>query len=88
MTGDAVLGRLLALCAQTAGADRTPLDAGPETPLREGGFWPGSVALLELIVAAETEFGVEFDPTRDFDEAPLLTVGSFAACISARLSGT
>jgi hypothetical protein len=38
-----------------------------------------------LIVAAETEFGVEFDPTRDFDEAPLRTVGSFAACIGARL---
>jgi acyl carrier protein len=88
MTGDPVLGRLLALCAQMAGADRTPPDVGPETPLREGGFWLDSVALLELIVAAETEFGVEFDPRRDFDEEPLRTVGSFAACISARLAGT
>jgi acyl carrier protein len=85
MTNATVLGRLLALLGQIAGADRTPADAGPETPIREGGFWLDSVALLELIVAAETEFGVEFDPTRDFDEAPLRTVGSFAACIGARL---
>jgi acyl carrier protein len=87
MTNAAVVGRLLPLLARVAGADRTPADAGPETPLREGGFWLDSVALLELIVAAETEFGVEFDPTRDFEEAPLRTVGSFAACIGARLAG-
>ncbi len=80
MTNATVLGRLMALLGRIAGADRTP-----ETPIREGGFWLDSVALLELIVAAETEFGVEFDPTRDFDEAPLRTVGSFAACIGARL---
>ena len=85
MTNATVLGRLMALLGRIAGADRTPVDAGPETPIREGGFWLDSVALLELIVAAETEFGVEFDPTRDFDEAPLRTVGSFAACIGARL---
>ena len=85
MTNATVLGRLMALLGRIAGADRTPADAGPETPIREGGFWLDSVALLELIVAAETEFGVEFDPTRDFDEAPLRTVGSFAACIGARL---
>lgn len=88
MTNTAVLGRLLVLLSRTAGAGRMPADAGPETPIREGGFWLDSVALLELIVAAESEFGVEFDPTRDFDEAALRTAGSFADRIAARLAGT
>ena len=88
MTNAAVSGRVLALVSRVAGAGRTPADAGPDTPIREGGFWLDSVALLELIVAAETEFGVQFDPTCDFDEEPLRTVGSFASCIAARLTGT
>ncbi len=88
MTNAAVLERLLVLLSRTAGADRTPAVVGPETPIREGGFWLDSVALLELIVAAETDFGVELDPTRDLDEATLRTAGSFAACIAVRLAGT
>ena len=87
MTNAAVHGRLLVLLRRVAGADRTPADAGPDTPIREGGFWLDSVALLELIVAAESEFGVEFDPTRDFEEEPLRTVGSLAARITDRLAG-
>jgi len=87
MTNAAVHGRLLVLLSRVAGPDRTPADAGPDTPIREGGFWLDSVALLELIVAAESEFGVEFDPTRDFEEEPLRTVGSLAARITDRLAG-
>jgi hypothetical protein len=36
MTDTAVLGRLLVLLSHTAGVGRTPADAGPDTPIREG----------------------------------------------------
>jgi hypothetical protein len=38
-------------------------------------------------VAVETEFEVDFDPTTDFGEAALRTVGTLAAVIEDRMRG-
>ena len=55
-------------------ADRSPLDAGPETPLTEGGFELDSVNLLKTILACEETFQVRFDPDTDFTDQTLETV--------------
>jgi hypothetical protein len=52
-----VLERVQALVVGIAGPDRTPPDAGPDTPLIHGGFWLDSVSLLELIIACEAGSG-------------------------------
>ena len=80
-----VLGRLEKVVRELAGPARTgPLDAA--TPLRDGGLWLDSVALLELVVAVEREFGVDFEPT-DLSDASLRTLGSLAEVIERRLAG-
>lgn len=84
MTDPAAMDRLLKIVADVAGPGRTPTDLGPGTPLRDGGVWLDSVGLLELIVAAEAEFDVSFDPTSDFGNAALATVGSLGAVIDRR----
>jgi acyl carrier protein len=76
----------MTILADVAGPGRVPAGAGGETPLRDGGFWLDSVALLELVVAVESEFGVDFDPATDFGEAALRTVGSLTAVIERRLA--
>jgi acyl carrier protein len=81
----AVVDRLLKIVAEIAGPGRTPADLGPHTPLRDGGVWLDSVALLELIVASEAEFAVSFDPMSDFGDGALATVGSLGAVIDRRL---
>jgi acyl carrier protein len=86
MTSRSVPDRLKAILREVAGPGRTPPALGAETPLRAGGFWFDSVALLELIVAVETEFGVDFDPATDFGDAALRTVGSLTAVIERRLA--
>ena len=81
----AVVDRLMKIVADVAGPGRTPADLGSHTPLRDGGVWLDSVGLLELIVAAEAEFDVSFDPTSDFGDAALDTVGSLGEVIDRRL---
>lgn len=85
MTDPGVVDRLLKIVAEVAGPGRTPADLGPHTPLRDGGVWLDSVALLELIVASEAEFAVSFDPTSDFGDTALATVESLGAVIDRRL---
>jgi acyl carrier protein len=74
MTSPLTLERVQAIVAQVAGASRTPVHAGPETPLVDGGFWLDSVHLLEAIMACEAEFGIIFDPDIDFTGTHLSTV--------------
>jgi acyl carrier protein len=74
MTRPLSLERVQAIVAHAAGPGRTPADAGPGTPLLDGGFWLDSVHLLEAIIECETEFGVIFDPDTDFTGAHLRTV--------------
>ena len=85
MTDPAVLDRLMKIVVDVAGPGRTPSDLGPHTLLRDGGVWLDSVGLLELIVATEAEFDVSFDPTSDFGDAALATVGSLGDVIDRRL---
>ena len=86
MSTASLVPRVLAVLARVAGPERTPPGAGADTPLAGGGFWLDSVALLEVIVACETEFDVSFDPDTDLTPEALATVGSLAQLVAARLS--
>ena len=86
MTDPVVVDRLLKIVAEVAGPARTPETLGVGTTLRDGGLWLDSVALLELIVAVESEFEVDFDPASDFAEGALESVGSLAAMIGRRMT--
>ncbi len=86
MTADAVVPRLIDVVSRIAGPGRAPAGAGRETPLVNGGYWLDSVALLELIVACETEFGIAFDPDADLRHGALATLGSLAGIIEAKRS--
>ena len=52
-----ILDRLEKIVRQVAGAARASGALDASTPLRDGGLWLDSVALLELVVAVEREFG-------------------------------
>lgn len=82
----AILGRVEKIVRELAGSARTSGPLNADTPLRDGGLWLDSVALLELVVAVEREFGVDFEPT-DLSDASLRTLGSLAAVIERRLAG-
>lgn len=84
MTGDPVLARVHSVVARTAGAARTPPDAGPDTPLAEGGFWLDSVELVDVIVACEHEFGVVLDGETELSPETLSSVRSLAALIRSK----
>lgn len=81
---DRLCDRVRDIVTRIAGPHRTPANAGPATPLAEGGFWLDSIALLEVIVACETEFGVTFDSARDLTRDTLKSVESLAAVIRGR----
>lgn len=86
MTRSNTIMRVIDLASRVAGPDRTPRDAGPETPLAEDGFWLDSVGLLEMIVACEAEFTVEFDSEHDLTAEALGTVGSLTDVIERKLA--
>jgi acyl carrier protein len=85
MSPDDVIARIITLTVQIAGPERTPREVGPDTMLTEGGFWLDSVALLEVIVACEAEFAVEFDSEEDLTTQALESVGSLAEVIRRKL---
>jgi acyl carrier protein len=84
MTHDLLVARVLSIVAGIAGGNRSPADAGPDTPLSDGGFWLDSAALLEVILACEEAFDVVFDPETDLSREALSTVGTLAASIRGK----
>jgi acyl carrier protein len=87
MTGAATLDRVQAIVAGVAGINRVPADAGPDTPLQEGGFWLDSAALVEVMIACEAAFDIVFDPETDFTDRALHTVKTLAELIHAKRPG-
>jgi acyl carrier protein len=79
--GDPVMTRLLEIIEYVAGAHRLPDDLGAQTPITAGGLELDSVAVLELILACETEFGITFDPRTDLTRDALGTIGSLARSV-------
>ena len=86
MIGDDIVERVIALVAEIAGPERTPQEVGSDTPLTDGGFWLDSVSLVEMIVACETEFFVEFDSEEDLTTAALESIGSLVTVIQRKLA--
>ena len=60
---------------------------GPETPLVGGGLSLDSVAVLELLVGLENEWGVELGPDALLEAAALRTVGSLAGYLDTLTKG-
>ena len=81
MTPDHVLDGVRTIVTTIAGHHRTPADVGPGTALGHGGFWLDSIALLEVIIACESEFGITFDSGADLTAKSLRTIESLAALI-------
>ena len=84
MTHAPTLERVQALVTRIAGPDRIPAGAGPDTPLKDGGFWLDSASLLEVIIACETEFDVILEPETDFTERALATTRALFTLIRAK----
>jgi acyl carrier protein len=76
--------RVLALVRSIAGPLRTPADCGVDTPLAAGGFWLDSLSLLEVIVACEQEFGVEFEAETDLRAEHLQSARTLAEVLRTR----
>jgi acyl carrier protein len=81
---DPVLDAIRALVERVAGPSRTPAEAGPETRLTEG-YWLDSVELLEVLIACESEFGIAFHDTCDFENGALDTLGTFTYLVRSKL---
>ena len=74
--------QLIAILTRVAGLDRTPRRAGRQTPIGENGFWLDSVDLVEVVLACEEAFAVEFGSLAVHGEGPL-TVARLLAAIRA-----
>lgn len=84
MTNELSLEAVQALVTRIAGPSQSPSNAGPDTPLLEGGFGLDSVHLLDAIIACEREYGVVFEPRTDFTAEALRTVRSLYHLIHAK----
>ena len=84
MPGASVLERVQTVVVQVAGPTRTPPDAGPDTPLGDGGFWLDSVDLVEVVVACESEFEVSFEGETDLTRQALHSVRTLAELIESK----
>lgn len=82
-----IVDRVLDIMARIAGPARTPANAGPDTPLGDGGFWLDSVDLVEVAVACEHEFALVFDGEVDLTYETLATARSLAALIAGKRPG-
>ena len=69
--------------AIVSNGDRPPIDI--ETPLLSSGLDLDSVAVLELILAVESEFGIEFKD-EELSVALFDSVGALARAIEAKLA--
>ncbi len=65
-------------------AHRGAADAGPDTPLTEGGLGLDSLSLLRTLLACEETFQVAFEPDTDFTDETLRTVGALFDLIRSK----
>ena len=86
MSNPSIVERVLEIVIAAAGATRTPADAGPDTPLCDGGFWLDSIGLLETVLACEAEFKIDFDPATEISRTQEITVRTLVAIIETRRS--
>lgn len=86
MTGDSILERVQAIVMEIAGPERTPNDAGPDTPLGDSGYWLDSLDVLEVILACEGEFGTVFEEGADLTADTLYSARGLADLIRSRIS--
>jgi acyl carrier protein len=77
-------GKVLSVVQGIAGTARTPAGAGPDTPLRDNGFWLDSLAMVEIVMECEATFGIVLDVEGDLTPDALSTVRSLAAVIRAK----
>lgn len=77
-----IVDRVCAIVAQVAGRRREPVRVDRETPLREG-LWLDSMELLEVVIACEEQFDLEFEE-RDLSPDALATAGTLAALVARR----
>ena len=86
MSDDARLERVQAIVVRVAGPARTPPHVNPDTSLAHDGFWLDSIAMLEVLVACEEEFGVVFDWQAELTPEVLTTIRSLADVIQKKTS--
>ena len=80
------LDRVIHIVRQAAGlAPEEPV--GADTGLVGAGLSLDSVAVLELIVVLEKEFGIELDSTELEEKNALATAGSLADLIESKVIG-
>ena len=84
MPGASVLARVQTVVVEVAGPTRIPPDAGPDTPLGDGGFWLDSVDLVEVIVACESEFEIGFEGETDLTRDALHSVRTLAELVESK----
>ena len=77
-------GKVLGVVLAIAGTARTPPGAGPDTPLRDNGFWLDSLAMVEIVMECEAVFDVVLDAEHDLSPDALSTARSLAAVIRAK----
>ena len=84
VTGNSLLDRVQAIVARVAGPARMPAHVTADTPLGEDGYWLDSIAILEVLVACEEEFGLIFDWQHELTRDALSTVRRLAGLIETK----
>ena len=80
------LERVIRIIRQAAGLQPDE-PVGAETGLVGSGLWLDSVAVLELLIALEKEFGIELDRTALSRAGALSTVGSLTDLVHSLIRG-
>ena len=80
-----VLGRLSRIIAENILGNGSRLSVTAETPLLSHGLDLDSVAVLQLIMAVEVEFGVRFDE-HDVSIDLFRTAGTLADVVTRKMS--
>lgn len=81
---DDILRRVQAIVTSVAGEKRVPPDAGPDTPLGDGGYWLDSVDVLEVILGCEEAFATRLDQDPDLTAEALQSARTLADLIRKR----
>jgi acyl carrier protein len=78
--------RVIRIIRQAAGL-QSDEPIGADTGLVGSGLWLDSVAVLELLVALEKEFGIELDRSTLSQAGALSTVGSLTDLVNSLIHG-